>query len=50
MLYSGRAVHPETGDLDANTLAESNRFIHRDRRVEAMLLPFADGLTLAVKW
>ena len=49
-LYSGRAVHPEPGDLDSNALAELNRFIHRDSRVEAILLPFADGLTLAVKW
>jgi caffeoyl-CoA O-methyltransferase len=49
-LYSGRAVNPPPGDCDSATLAELNRFIHRDNRVEAILLPLADGLTLAVKW
>ncbi|MGA2712878.1 MAG: class I SAM-dependent methyltransferase [Bryobacteraceae bacterium] len=50
MLYSGRAVNPPPGDCDSAALAELNRFIHRDNRVEAILLPLADGLTLAVKW
>ena len=26
-----------------------NEFIHRDQTVDALLLPFADGVTLAVK-
>jgi predicted O-methyltransferase YrrM len=50
MLYSGRALNPAAGDADSAAIAEMNRFIHADNRVEAMLLPFADGLTLAVKW
>jgi predicted O-methyltransferase YrrM len=49
MLFSGRAINPAPGDSDANALAEMNRFIHADSRVDAMLLPFGDGLTLAVK-
>ncbi len=50
MLYSGRALNPAPGDADSAAIAEMNRFIHGDNRVDAMLLPFADGLTLAVKW
>jgi predicted O-methyltransferase YrrM len=49
MLFSGRAIHPPAGDRDALALAELNRFIHQDERVDALLLPFSDGLTLAVK-
>jgi caffeoyl-CoA O-methyltransferase len=49
MLFSGRAMHPPTDDKDSLAIAEMNRFIHRDNRVDAMLLPFGDGLTLAVK-
>jgi len=49
MLFSGRAMHPAAGDPDSLALSELNRFIHRDQRVESILLPFADGLTLAVK-
>ncbi len=49
MLFSGRAMHPPQGDADSLALSELNQFIHRDQRVESILLPFADGLTLAVK-
>jgi predicted O-methyltransferase YrrM len=49
MLFSGRAMNPEPDDPDSLALADLNRFIHRDERVEAILLPFGDGLTLAVK-
>jgi predicted O-methyltransferase YrrM len=49
MLFSGRAMRPAPDDRDSLALAELNRFIHRDDRVDAILLPFGDGLTLAVK-
>jgi predicted O-methyltransferase YrrM len=49
MLFSGRAMRPSPDDRDSLALAELNRFIHRDDRVDAILLPFGDGLTLAVK-
>lgn len=49
MLFSGRAINPAPGDADSLALAQLNPFIHQDNRVDAILLPFADGLTLAVK-
>ena len=49
MLFSGKAIHPPADDPDSLALAEMNRFIHGDERVDAFLLPFGDGLTLAVK-
>jgi predicted O-methyltransferase YrrM len=49
MLFSGRAMHPQPDDPDSLALSALNQFIHRDHRVESILLPFADGLTLAVK-
>jgi predicted O-methyltransferase YrrM len=49
MLFSGRAIHPPADDRDALALADLNRFIYQDKRVDAFLLPFSDGLTLAVK-
>jgi predicted O-methyltransferase YrrM len=49
MLSRGRVMNPATDDPDAGTLAALNRSIYQDTRVDAMLLPFGDGLTLAVK-
>ena len=49
MLSRGRVMNPPFGDADVAALEELNRFIHEDRRVDAMLLPIGDGLTLAVK-
>jgi predicted O-methyltransferase YrrM len=53
MLSRGRVVEaPEPGaeqDPDVAALRTMNEFIHRDNRVDALLLPFGDGLTLAVK-
>jgi predicted O-methyltransferase YrrM len=49
MLSRGRVMNPQTEDPDVRALAALNRFIYEDSRVDAMLLPFGDGLTLAVK-
>jgi caffeoyl-CoA O-methyltransferase len=49
MIYSGRALNPSLDDPDGLAIAELNPFIGKDNRVDAILLPFADGLTLAVK-
>lgn len=49
MLFSGRAIHPPPGDADSLAISQLNPFIGQDNRVDAILLPFADGLTLAVK-
>jgi predicted O-methyltransferase YrrM len=49
MIYSARAMHPAADDADALAISQLNPFIHKDERVDSILLPFADGLTLAVK-
>jgi caffeoyl-CoA O-methyltransferase len=49
MLSRGRVMNPQSGDPDVRALAALNSFIYKDRRVESILLPFGDGLTLAVK-
>jgi predicted O-methyltransferase YrrM len=49
MLSRGRVLEPAPSDPNVIALREMNEFIHRDNRVDALLLPFGDGLTLAVK-
>jgi predicted O-methyltransferase YrrM len=53
MLSRGRVLegldHDATQDEDVIALRRMNEFIHRDDRVDALLLPLGDGLTLAVK-
>lgn len=49
MLSRGRVLDAATGDGDVVALRRMNEFIHEDNRVDAMLLPLGDGLTLAVK-
>jgi caffeoyl-CoA O-methyltransferase len=49
MLSRGRVMDPANEDPDVMALRGMNEFIHHDERVDAMLLPFGDGLTLAVK-
>jgi predicted O-methyltransferase YrrM len=49
MLSRGRVLEPDAGDADVAALQKMNEFIHRDDRVDALLLPLGDGLTLAVK-
>lgn len=49
MLFSGRVIDESDRSDDAVALRKINRLIHQDDRVDAVLLPFADGLTLAVK-
>ena len=50
MLQSGQVFADEPVE-DANVAAirRLNEFIHGDMRVDALLLPFGDGVTLAVK-
>src|SRR5436190_546924 len=48
MLQRGRVLDPQK-DHSALAIDNINRFIHDDARVDALLLPIADGLTLAVK-
>jgi predicted O-methyltransferase YrrM len=49
MLSRGRVMNPPYEDADVAALAKLNRFIHQDQRVDALLLPFGDGLTIVVK-
>jgi len=46
-LWSRRVLAPEPDDADSVALARFNDEIARDERVDVVLLPFADGLTLA---
>jgi predicted O-methyltransferase YrrM len=49
MLSRGRVLNASIQDPDVSALRQMNEFIHRDERVDALLLPLGDGLTLAVK-
>lgn len=49
MLFSGTVIDESNHTEDAIALRKINRLIHHDDRVDALLLPFADGLTLALK-
>lgn len=49
MLSHGRVLDPLTRDADVMALHAMNEYIYGDDRVDAMLLPIGDGLTLAVK-
>jgi predicted O-methyltransferase YrrM len=49
MLSRGRVMDLSNSEPDTLALRAMNQFIHKDERVDAFLLPFGDGLTLAVK-
>jgi len=49
VLWSGKVADPTVDDADTVAIRALNEKIHRDTRVSAVLLPLADGLTLARK-
>lgn len=49
MLQRGNVIDPRAADESTVAIRELNEKIARDERVDATLLPVADGLTLAVK-
>lgn len=49
MLWDGKVWDPSVNDAETNGIRALNEFIHRDERVDELLLSIADGLTLAVK-
>lgn len=50
VLWSGKVMNePEKGDVDTKVLIETNKFIHEDDRVQEVLLPIRDGLTIIRK-
>ncbi|MDQ7917478.1 O-methyltransferase [Mesonia sp. MT50] len=47
VLWSGKIIEPlKKGDLDTEALLHYNKMINEDPRVETVLLPIRDGLTL----
>ena len=49
VLWGGKVADPSVEDDDTQAIRDLNRTIHTDERVTAVLLPIADGLTLARK-
>jgi predicted O-methyltransferase YrrM len=48
-LWDGKVADPQANDSDTLAIRELNKKLHADRRVSLSFLPFADGLTLALK-
>jgi len=48
-LWDGKVWDDSKTDADTIAIRELNDFIHTDERVDQLLVPIADGLTLAVK-
>lgn len=49
VLWSGRVLAPESDDPNAQALARFNDEVVRDPRVELVMLPVGDGITLAYR-
>lgn len=49
MLRRGDVLKPDAADPDVAAIRALNEKLHKDSRVVSVLLPLADGLTLAVK-
>jgi predicted O-methyltransferase YrrM len=48
-LWDGKVADPQVNDADTLAIRTLNRKLHADSRVSLSFLPFADGLTLALK-
>jgi predicted O-methyltransferase YrrM len=48
-LWDGKVADPQITDPDTRAIRELNQKLHTDTRVSLSLLPFADGVTLALK-
>ncbi|WP_257264720.1 class I SAM-dependent methyltransferase [Endozoicomonas sp. ONNA2] len=49
VLWSGKVADAEASDEDTAALKALNRKIYDDSRVDMMILPVSDGLTIAIK-
>ncbi len=48
VLWSGKVVEPvNSKDVDTKTLIEYNELLKNDRRIETILIPIRDGLTIS---
>jgi caffeoyl-CoA O-methyltransferase len=49
VLWSGEITNPQKQDVDTVALRGFNEHVAQDARVQSVMLPLADGLTLARK-
>ena len=49
VLWSGKVINSEDHDLTTNVLREFNKNVNNDNRVETILLPIRDGISLIRK-
>ena len=49
VLWDGRVVQPDADDDNTKAIRAFNDMVAADDRVEAVMLPIADGLTLCRK-
>lgn len=49
VLWSGDVIREEKRDADTEAIRRFNAFVAKDARVDSVMLPVADGLTLALK-
>ena len=48
VLWSGKVVTtPKADDMDTHALLQYNKMLHEDARLETVLLPIRDGLTIS---
>tara|TARA_B110000046_G_C13017265_1_gene409378 strand:+ start:698 stop:1339 length:642 start_codon:yes stop_codon:yes gene_type:complete len=49
VLWSGKVIKADTNDLVTNKLIEFNNLINKDKRIENIILPLRDGLSICRK-
>jgi predicted O-methyltransferase YrrM len=49
VLWSGQVADPSDDTPDTVAIRTLNKKVHGDERVDAVLVPIGDGLTLALK-
>jgi predicted O-methyltransferase YrrM len=49
VLWSGKVINSEDHDLTTNVLREFNRMVNNDNRVETILIPIRDGISIIRK-
>ena len=47
--WSGKVINSEDHDLTTNVLREFNKNVNNDNRVETILLPIRDGISIIRK-